>query len=484
MPPVPHLPALRLGVPYASLDRAPVKDYRTGATLAHLSLVNAGVIRKDLPRMAGARGILKRFTLDRLLEICRSAGDLFLHSRLPLGDLGDSQSPTDYVRALSATSGLPHVLVRGNMAKIHTALVNMRAVLNGLTRGLPGDVLDRGWGEQAGSRVSFYPAAAALGLVLPSNSPGVNSLWLPALPLKVPIVLKPGREEPWTPYRLVQALIAAGAPAEAFGFYPTDHEGAAEILRLCGRALVFGDPNTTAPYAGNPAIQVHGPGYSKVLIGDDEIDRWPDFLEVIAASIVDNGGRSCVNASAVVVPRHAHRIADALAQKLGPIEPAAADDPGARLSGFASPRVAESINATIDAGLRTPGGTDVTARYRSGPRLTTHEGGVFLRPTIVHCETFAHPLANREFLFPYASVVEVPQTEMLRQIGPSLVVTAITRDPQLRSELLDSPLIERLNLGPIPTGRVSWDQPHEGNLFEFLYRRRAIAWDGNDAPAG
>ena len=45
------------------------------------------------------------------------------------------------------------------------------------------------------------------------------------------------------------------------------------------------------------------------------------------------------------------------------------------------------------------------------------------------CDSFAHPLANREFLFPYASVVEVPQAEMLRQIGPSLAVTAITRDP-------------------------------------------------------
>jgi hypothetical protein len=83
-------------------------------------------------------------------------------------------------------------------------------------------------------------------------------------------------------------------------------------------------------------------------------------------------------------------------------------------------------------------------------------------------------LANREFLFPYSSVVEVPQVEMLGQIGHSLVVTAITRDPLLRQNLLESPLIDRLNLGPIPTMQVSWDQPHEGNLFDFLYRRRAV----------
>jgi hypothetical protein len=92
----------------------------------------------------------------------------------------------------------------------------------------------------------------------------------------------------------------------------------------------------------------------------------------------------------------------------------------------------------------------------------------------VFCDSFKHALANREFLCPYASVVEVPQAEMLKEIGASLVVTAITKDPGFTSELLDSPLIERLNLGPISTMKISWDQPHEGNMFEFLYKRRSI----------
>ena len=97
-------------------------------------------------------------------------------------------------------------------------------------------------------------------------------------------------------------LIAAGVPSEAFGFYPTDHEGAGEILRSCGRALIFGDKNTTQQYANNPAIQLHGPGWSKFLIGEDCIENWRDYIDVIAGAISDNGGRSCINASAVVVP--------------------------------------------------------------------------------------------------------------------------------------------------------------------------------------
>ena len=70
--------------------------------------------------------------------------------------------------------------------------------------------------------------------------------------------------------------------------------------------------------------------------------------------------------------------------------------------------------------------------------------------------------------------MKINQSDMLDQIGPSLVVTAITEDPAWIEDLLICPHIDRLNVGPTPTNRIQWDQPHEGNLFEFLYRRRSI----------
>ena len=471
---VPHIPVIRRGRPYESLDKINVVDHRNGNVLAEVSTINAGIIRKDLQRIGESRAALKKFTTAQLIEISAKAGEHFLNGTLALGDKGQTQSPQQYVETLSSTSGLPHVMVRRNMQKIHHALTNMQTVLNGLTRGLDLSILDKGFGEQFGTRISYYPTTQALGLVMPSNSPAVNSLWLPAIVLKTPVVIKPGKEEPWTPYRLIQAFIAAGCPAEAFGFYPTDHEGAGEILRSCGRALIFGDKSTTQQYANNPAIQIHGPGFSKILIGEDEIERWPEFIDLIASSISDNGGRSCINASAVVVPKYGAEIADALAKKLGPIQPTTPNDENARLSGFANTKMADYIDSAIETDLKTPGATDVTAKYRSGSRKVTFEGGVYLQPTIVQCDSFSHPLANREFLCPYASVVQVPQSEMLKQIGPSLVVTAITKDQKFIDELLESHLIERLNIGPISTMRVSWDQPHEGNMFEFLYKRRSI----------
>jgi hypothetical protein len=471
---LPHLPALRRGKIYESLDRLEVKAYSTGEARASVSQVNAGIIRKDLQRIGESGAALRAIPTAKLVEICTRAGEVFLNGTVPLGGTGHSQSASEYLATLSATSGLPHVMVKRNMAKIHHALTHMKKILNGLTRGLDLAILDRGFGEHNGSPVSFYPTAKALGLVMPSNSPAVNSLWLPAIALKTPVVIKPGRDEPWTPWRLIQSFIAVGCPAEAFCFYPTDHEGAGEILKSCGRALLFGDKSTTAQYANNPAIELHGPGYSKILIGEDQVDRWPEFVEVMAASIADNGGRSCINASAVVTPRHGAEIAEALARRLGPLAPTAASDELAPLSAFANPRMAESIDEAIEEGLKTPGAVDVTAKHRAGPRKATFEGGTYLRPSVVLCESFAHPLANREFLFPYASVIEVPQNRMLEQIGPSLVVTAITADSGFQRQLLESPLIERLNLGRIPTTRISWEQPHEGNLFEFLWKRRAI----------
>ncbi len=470
----PHIPCLRWGVPYASLNRNSVADYRSRQPLAEMSQVNAGVIRRDLRQAEAARAALREHTVEALMAISAEAGERFLNGVLPLGDRGHQQSPDDYVSTLSATSGLPHVMVRRNMQKIYYALANMRTILTGLTRGLDFKIIDRGFGEQFGTRISFFPAANALGLVMPSNSPAVNSLWLPAIALKIPVVIKPGREEPWTPYRLIQAFIAAGCPPEAFGFYPTDHEGAEAVLQHCERALIFGGQTTTERYAGNPAIQIHGPGFSKILLGEDEADNWGEHLDLMASSIAENGGRSCINASAIVAPRHGRAIAEALGKVLGPLQPAAADDARARLSGFANPKMAEHIDRAIDDGLKTPGAEDMTARYRQGGRKVEFDGSAYLRPTIVYCETTGHPLYNREFLCPYASIVEVPQAEMLNRIGPSLVVSAITKDKAFTEALLNSSLIERLNLGPITTMKISWDQPHEGNLFEFLYRRRSI----------
>src|SRR5262245_53788320 len=104
---VPHIPVLRRGEAYESLDRHEIHSVRDGAPVAVVSHANAGLIRRDLRRIAAAREVLAAVPAERLLEICACAGDLFMEAPLPLGPGGETQSPEQYIAALSATSGLP-----------------------------------------------------------------------------------------------------------------------------------------------------------------------------------------------------------------------------------------------------------------------------------------------------------------------------------------------------------------------------------------
>ena len=63
---------------------------------------------------------------------------------------------------------------------------------------------------------------------------------------------------------------------------------------------------------------------------------------------------------------------------------------------------------------------------------------------------------------------------MLDRIGPTLVATAITNDSSFQQQLIHANNIDRLNFGPLPTIKLNWLQPHEGNIIDFLYRSRAL----------
>lgn len=469
-----HLSALRRGVAYRSVDVLRLADG------TEISQVNSGLIRRDLLAVQAQDSFSVRPSVRQLIAICRDAGERFRSATLPLGD-GHLQSPDDYVRQVSATGGLPQALIRLGMERVVHVLINMERILAGLSRGLDPAVIDRGIGEQpsgiAGSPgipVSYFPTSHQLAVVLPSNSPGVNALWLPAIALRTAVAIKPGRDDPWTPWRIVQALLAAGCPPEMLSVYPTGHEGAAALLSTAGRSLLFGDAAVAKRYARDPRVEIHGPGHSKVLIGADHADRWREHLDLLVKSVAANSGRSCINASTIVTTAHADALAHALAERLARMRPRDLDDPAADLAGFANPAAAEAIDAAITAGLAEPGATEISAGIRGGPRLVVHRGRSYLLPTVVRCTSFDHPLARREYPFPYCAVVELPQTEMLGRIGPTLVVSVLSDDAVWRRQLLASPLIQRLNLGAMATSHVHWDQPHEGNLFEFLYHRRAV----------
>ena len=144
----------------------------------------------------------------------------------------------------------------------------------------------------------------------------------------------------------------------------------------------------------------------------------------MADSVFLNSGRGCINCSGIWASRHTREIAQALAERLGPIAPKPPEDPESNLAAFTVPGAAKAIWGMIEGRLHESGVEDVTAAF--GPRLVEKERCGYLRPTVIHCDSPDHELANTEFMFPFVSVVKCPQEEMLRSIGPTLVCSAIT----------------------------------------------------------
>ncbi len=468
-----EIPVVRWGQPYESLEKADVVHFETGEVMAQMHQANGWLVRMDMRKAPKAREILRQFSCEDLIARCRIAAEKFLTADLAFGD--GTQSPEDFCLIQSATTGLPLHMARGNMKKVAFVLENMGDILEALTRGLPLEILSKGYGaEDRGVMMSYQATTDVLGLVLPSNSPGVHTLWLPAIPLQIGLVLKPGSSEPWTPFRLYEAFAAAGVPREAFSIYPGPHDVGNAIMELSGRSMIFGGNDTIEKYSGNPRVQVHGPGFSKILLGDDVVDQWEDYLDVLVQSVLVNGGRSCINASGIWASRRTKDIADAIAAKLGPIEALASTDENAALAAFTIEGAAQAMNSMIDDGLASGAVTEVTEKYRNGARLVQKERCAYLRPTVLHVSDPKDAMANTEFMFPFASVVKCPQNQMIKSIGSTLVGTAITNDESWIQQLCDARNIDRLNVGSVPTCALNWLQPHEGNIIEFLYRNRAF----------
>src|SRR5437868_12546675 len=209
-----HIPVLRWGEPYKSMEIDKVVHFATGEPLAEVSRANGGLIERDMRHAKRARDVLREIPIGDLMQMIKKAADFYTEAELPLGN--GTQTPDDFARMQSATTGLPEHMCRFNMKKNHFVLHQMDKMLDALTRGLDLNILSNGYGvEHRGIPVSYQTQSPVLGLVLPSNSPGVHTLWLPIIPMQVGLVLKPGPQEPWTPFRMAQAFVQAGIPKQA-----------------------------------------------------------------------------------------------------------------------------------------------------------------------------------------------------------------------------------------------------------------------------
>src|SRR5262245_4205069 len=127
-----HIPVLRWGEPYKSMEVDQVVHFASGETLAEVSRANSGLVERDLRQAQRARDVLREIPIKDLLQMVKKAGEIYTKGTVALGD--GSQSPDDFVRMQSATTGLPEHMCRFNMEKNLFVLSEMERILDALTR--------------------------------------------------------------------------------------------------------------------------------------------------------------------------------------------------------------------------------------------------------------------------------------------------------------------------------------------------------------
>ena len=92
-----HLPVLRWGQPYTSMDVDEVAHFQTGEPIARVSRANGGMIQRDMRKAARAREVLREIPIDELIARAATAGELYANADLPMGD--GTQTPDAFVHA-------------------------------------------------------------------------------------------------------------------------------------------------------------------------------------------------------------------------------------------------------------------------------------------------------------------------------------------------------------------------------------------------
>jgi len=110
-----NIPILRWGQPYTSLETEDVVHFITGEKLARVSQANTGLLSRDIRHAERARQVLTEIPISELITMMKKAADLYLNATLPMGD--GEQTPDDFARQQSASTGLPEQMCKGNMSK-------------------------------------------------------------------------------------------------------------------------------------------------------------------------------------------------------------------------------------------------------------------------------------------------------------------------------------------------------------------------------
>ncbi|MFJ9693252.1 aldehyde dehydrogenase family protein [Kitasatospora sp. NPDC101183] len=436
-----------------SADRALLTDVH-GDPLADVGLA---------PRLAAQAAVDRlRRTADGAApepEVFRIAAQLFATAEL------DGEGPGEYVRRTVRGTGLASTTVRRALEDLATEIGDLPATA---AAELPAGRL------RPTHRVHRAPAGRVFAAVMASNHPLPHTSWVQPLFHGYSVAVRPGSRDPFTPRRLVAALLAAGLPPEKLAVLPSPHAVGTFLLGAADRGIVYGSEQAVAAWTDHARIAPRGPGRSRALLDLPLSDGLLDHLAVGAAF---DGGTRCTNLSAVLTSNDVHETAAGLADRLArvPVRPAA--DPEAVLLVVGRDR-AEALRRQM-AKLATEL-TDHSSPLYGGDFLVDLGDGSFLpRPMVFAADRADHPAVGTELGFPFVVVAPWSPADGMAPLRPSLVLNLLTDNAAITGQALLDPSVRKITDGAV----LPWDlvpgMPHDGNYTGFLLDAKGVV-----TPAG
>ena len=153
-----HIPVLRWGQPYTSMDVDEVVHFATGEPIAKVSRANGGLIQRDMRKAQRARDVLREIPIDELIDARRHGGRA-LHERARCRWATARRRRTSSCARSRPAPGLPERMCRANMKKNAFVLAEMRThpdVADARPR--RSTCCRAGYGEERGVPISYQAA--------------------------------------------------------------------------------------------------------------------------------------------------------------------------------------------------------------------------------------------------------------------------------------------------------------------------------------
>jgi acyl-CoA reductase-like NAD-dependent aldehyde dehydrogenase len=442
---------------YHARERQMITDV-AGNPLAELSLVP----RLFVTRAMAALHKADTLPVDERLVALARAGEAYATGTV------DGMPAADYEFLVSRASGMPISVVRSAAEGIaRSAVEAYRSEQYARPVGAVNDWRDpltrtgRGVWTRRGDVFAVHA---------PGNHPGVHGIWLEALALGYRVAVRPSRRDPFTPHRLISALRTAGFGDDQVVLLPTGYDVADAMLRGADLAMAYGGEDVMRKYAAQSTMLPQGPGRSKILLTADV--PWRDHLDVIVDSISREGGRACVNATAVLVEGDATPVAQAIAERLAALPSLPPQDEHAVLPVLpvaAAQKLERYLLATAAGTVPWLGGDGVVDELG--------DGSAVLRPAVHQLDRPDAEQAGVELSFPCVWVAPWTREAGLEPLKDTLVLTAITQDTRLVDAVVAEPTISNVYVGDHPTYWIEPGVPHDGYLADFLMRSKGVVRD-------